>query len=535
MLWNNESTLHCSSSESQTLREYVYRPTHNVERSAMTSEHECHHSTTRCCSIIPPYILASIANHASTPESVKASARNSLLSTTLFHQNREYICARRRQGGGVIAGHTVNLPTTSAGPKRLNRMIYSAEHTMVLDKTVLRSEGKPAVPDSAANECYDGFGSTFKFYSDIFDRNSIDNAGMSLIGTVHYLQGYQNAQWNGAQMIFGDGDGTYFNRFTTPLEIVGHELTHGVTQYTANLVFKGISGALNESMSDVFGIMVKQYMLNQTSAQSDWLIGVGLFTSRVNGVALRSMKDPGSAYDDPALGGKDPQPRHFSQVNTNLYPDDLDDGGVHVFSGVPNHAFYLVATRLGGYAWDRAGRIWYSVLSGGKLPNTANFHVFATMTCDEAERLFGTSVKTVVEQAWGEVGVVVGTGPPQPPQPLPQITAAGKWSGTIGSSRIELTCSVFGQTLTGSGSMIDSANVASPFTVVNGHYGLDRSVRFEAMSPSPHTSKTMYYGVMAASGMTISGSWESAYRIEFLKLGYPDSILSGTFNLTRTS
>src|SRR4029079_944922 len=134
-------------------------------------------------------------------------------------------------------------------------------------------------------------------------------------------------------------------------------LTHGVTQDEAQLVYSNQSGALNESLSDVFGSLIKQFSLNQTADQADWLIGAGLLTKQVNGVALRSMKAPGTAYNDPVLG-KDPQPAHMKDyVNTIS-----DNGGVHINSGIPNHAFYLIATQIGGNAWEKAGQIWYLTL-----------------------------------------------------------------------------------------------------------------------------------------------------------------------------
>src|SRR5919202_3361246 len=149
---------------------------------------------------------------------------------------------------------------------------------------------------------------------------------MDLIGTVHYDKDHDNASWNGSQMIFGDGDGQYFNRFTLAIDVMGHELTHGVTGNTARLEYHDQPGALNESMSDVFGSLVKQYASSpqQTAQQADWLIGAGLFTTRVNGVALRSMKAPGTAYDDPTLG-RDPQPAHMSNYDNTT----ADNGGVH--------------------------------------------------------------------------------------------------------------------------------------------------------------------------------------------------------------
>jgi len=137
---------------------------------------------------------------------------------------------------------------------------------------------------------------------------------MVLAGTVHYGHEYQNAFWNGEQMVFGDGE--IFNRFTIAIDVVAHELSHGVTETEVGLIYFGQSGALNESLSDVFGALVKQYQKQQTADQADWLIGEGLLAEGVNGKGLRSMTQPGTAYDDPLLG-KDPQPGHMKV----FYPD----------------------------------------------------------------------------------------------------------------------------------------------------------------------------------------------------------------------
>ncbi len=204
----------------------------------------------------------------------------------------------------------------------------------------MRKEGAAASGDAAVDEAYDGLGATFDFYLEACQRNSIDDAGLPLDATVHFGKNYDNAFWNGSQMVFGDGDGKLFNRFTVALDVIGHELTHGVTEHEAALVYQGQPGALNESMSDVFGSLVKQYALKQDAAAADWLIGAGLLAKGVKGVALRSMKAPGTAYDDRVLG-KDPQPAHMKDfVRTTD-----DNGGVHINSGIPNHAFYLAATR----------------------------------------------------------------------------------------------------------------------------------------------------------------------------------------------
>jgi Zn-dependent metalloprotease len=208
-------------------------------------------------------------------------------------------------------------------------------------------------PDLAVDEAYDGLGATFAFFLKAYGRNSIDGAGMPLDATVHYGVRYDNAFWNGRQMVFGDGDGKLFNRFTIALDVIGHELTHGVTSREAGLIYRGQPGALNESLSDVFGALIKQYKLKQTADKADWLIGAGLFTRSVHGVAIRSMKAPGTAYDDRVLG-KDPQPAHMSS-----YIDTTEDnGGVHLNSRYPEPAFYLAATALGSEV-RKAGRIWY--------------------------------------------------------------------------------------------------------------------------------------------------------------------------------
>jgi Zn-dependent metalloprotease len=203
-------------------------------------------------------------------------------------------------------------------------------------------------------------------------------------------------------MVFGDGDGQLFNRFTISLDVIGHELTHGVTEDEGPLDYQAQSGALNESISDVFGSLVKQHALGQTADQADWLIGAGLLAEGVQGKALRSMAEPGTAFDDPVLG-KDSQPAHMRD-----YVRTVDDnGGVHTNSGIPNRAFSLVATKLGGSAWDRAGRIWYESLRDPTLSRTSGFRRFGHLTERVAKRLYGegSDEATAVADAWEQVGV----------------------------------------------------------------------------------------------------------------------------------
>lgn len=221
-------------------------------------------------------------------------------------------------------------------------------------------------------------------------------------------------------MVYGDGDEDQpigerlFNRFTIAIDIIGHELTHGVTQFEAKLVYSRQPGALNESMSDVFGSLVKQRQLNQTANQADWIIGAGLLTENVNGIGIRTMKEPGTAYDDPVLG-KDPQPGHMRDyVNTIS-----DNGGVHINSGIPNHAFYFTAMELGGFAWGKAGQIWYVTLRD-KLSENSSFQDCANLTYVTAAELYGDGSieQLAVKKGWTEVGLTVdGSAPPPTTEP----------------------------------------------------------------------------------------------------------------------
>jgi Zn-dependent metalloprotease len=300
----------------------------------------------------------------------------------------ERFATQRRLGDLLIAG-------------KPRRDIYTANNKPRTPGHLIRSEGNAATGDPAVDEAYDYMGNTYAFYWDLFNRDSIDDQGMPLHGTVHYDKDYDNAFWDGRQMIYGDGDNQQFTRFTKSIDVIGHELTHGVTQNEAGLIYWGETGALNESISDVFGSLVKQYTNNQTAQQADWLIGQGLFTASVNGVAIRSMKAPGTAYHDPVLGD-DPQPAHMRD-----YVRQVDDnGGVHINSGIPNHAFYLAAISLGGYAWQNLGTIWYETLLHPLLRKTAKFQNFAKLTLLNAQSLFpGGPEAQAVGDAWAEVGI----------------------------------------------------------------------------------------------------------------------------------
>ncbi|MFB9390907.1 M4 family metallopeptidase [Streptomyces coeruleoprunus] len=347
-------------------------------------------STPCFCTIVPPHLLDRLAR-AGDP-AIADAARRTLVTDAA---NRT---ARRLTT--VVGVRTVgDAPAVTGKPRRT---VFDAEHRTQLPGRKVRAEGAEPVRDATVNRAYAGLGATFDLFLDVFGRDSIDGSGLPLDATVHYDRDYGNAFWNGEQMVFGDGDGEIFRDFTIPVDVIGHELAHGVTQYTANLAYFSQPGALNESMSDVFGSLVKQYALGQTAEQADWLIGAGLLSDRVEGVALRSMKAPGTAYDDDVLG-KDPQPATMDDYVETA----ADNGGVHINSGIPNHAFYLLATALGGHAWERAGRIWYDVLTGGKLKETADFAAFARLTVAAARERYGEggAEDQAVVKAWSTVGV----------------------------------------------------------------------------------------------------------------------------------
>jgi Zn-dependent metalloprotease len=331
------------------------------------------------CFIVPPYLLRRIAQ-LDDPRFARAAAA----AQASLVLERPYVAPVARS----------SLRARSLEP--VSRTISSAGNTSTLPGTLLEEPF-----DDAAQEAWDGLGQTHDLFAQVFERASIDDENLRLDATVHYERNYDNAFWNGERMVFGDGDNEIFRRMTASVSVIGHELTHGVTQYTAGLEYQGQSGALNESMSDVFGALVEQYALSQTAADASWLIGFGLFTDEVEGSAIRSLKAPGTAYDDDVLG-KDPQPDHMDG-----YIETRDDnGGVHLNSGIPNRAFYLTAAAIGGNAWERAGRIWYSTLTGG-LSSTSSFSDFAARTTDAAESLFGAASEevTAVASAWQTVGV----------------------------------------------------------------------------------------------------------------------------------
>ena len=338
--------------------------------------------------ILPPYILERLAESADTR--IRRRAIEAIAQSAALRATRSTLAAM-----GAMAA----IPSPRG---RKHRLVYDAKNGSFanLPGTLVREEGDRATKDAAVNEAYNHSGYTYDFYKRVFDRNSLDDRGMSLVSSVHLGRRLNNAFWTGEQMAYGDGDGSLFVRFTKSLDVVGHELTHGVITYTSNLEYHDEPGALNEHLADVFGSLVKQWKKDQTAAQADWLIGPDIMGPDTEAGALRTFRDEPAYEDDPLLG-TDPQPKHMR----DRYDGPSDNGGVHINSGIPNHAFYLAARAIGGRAWEKAGRIWYDTMLA--LTPTSDFADMAERSQQEADARFGarSRERRAVRDAWKAVGL----------------------------------------------------------------------------------------------------------------------------------
>jgi Zn-dependent metalloprotease len=339
----------------------------------------------RCaCCALPPHLIDHIA--AKTGDKDAAQRQ---------HETSDRVRAQR---------HTTAAASKKAPAGHGERSLYDAGGKEHLPGRLVRAEGAKPVADKTVNEAYDNVGLTLDFYTKVFGRDSLDGKGMDVSASVHYGDKWTNAMWDGEQMLFGDGDGLHIGGFTRALDIVAHELTHAVTQHAipgglgvvqrnGKPDLAGEAGALNESISDVFGSLVKQWHLKQDVNKADWLVGAGILAPTI-GHAVRSLKDPGNSaitYEN------DHQVAHMSRY--------VKDGDVHANSGIPSHAFYLAAHALGGHAWGHAGRIWYDTIA--LLHAKSTFADAAKATSETAARLYGAASKEqhAVRAAWEKVGV----------------------------------------------------------------------------------------------------------------------------------
>ena len=337
---------------------------------------------------IPPYILDALTR--AVDEATRRSAIESVIASAAMRARRDTLSC---------------LPLMAAIPsvrQAKERRIYDMRGgTYPLPGKPIASEGgkKPLKP-GAVREAYENLGLTYDFYKTRFGRNSLDGEGQALIASVHYGKAYNNAFWNGEQMVFGDGDGKIFTRFSRSLDVVAHELSHGVVAHTCNLEYHGEPGALNEHFADVFGVLTEQWSLGQTADKASWLVGAEILGPKAGIKAIRTFKGEKAFAGDP-LFGTDPQPKHMK----DFYNGEDDDGGVHINSGIPNHAFFLAASALGGKAWETIGPVWYKALSA--LDRKSGLKDAARTTWEIARRVYGPKSReaTAVKAGWKGVGL----------------------------------------------------------------------------------------------------------------------------------
>jgi Zn-dependent metalloprotease len=352
----------------------------------------CSHAHNALHCMVPPYLLERLA-HSPTASVREWAIKNLTMSATLR--------SRRATMAGPEVMQAMQLGARALVVKK-SRTVYDAKGDFRLPGTLAREEGDPPSNDAIVNEAYTGAGYVYDFYKKFYARNSLDDRGMRIISSVHVGEGggspMSNAFWDGTQIAYGDGDGQVFVHFTRALDVVAHELTHGVTSYSSNLIYQGQSGALNEHFSDVFGVLVRQWRKKQNAAKANWLIGDDILVKTSTRRALRDMENPGTAFkNDPDLGD-DPQPAHMKK----LFRGAADNGGVHINSGIPNRAFVLAAQTIGGNAWEITGKIWYDTLL--QLKAAATFADCAKLNRKIAAAQSKTS-GAAVDKAWKAVGL----------------------------------------------------------------------------------------------------------------------------------
>lgn len=375
-----------------------------MERARCEARHSC------TCSIVPPYMIDAMKLRGDSETRKMAqelAVAGAQVRDARLAAEPEDVSAQVAAlvgGGGTTAGTAAGLTLVTAASDTLQRHIYDGQMRAALPGQPARDESEPAVQDQAVNDAYDAAGATYAFFSKAYGRASLDGKNLPLVLTVHHRRNHNNAYWNGTQMLFGDGDGSLFvvGGFSSSLSVVGHELAHGVVQFSGGLVYSGESGALNEHVADVFGALTEQYTKHQQAHEATWLIGEHLVANGGSPMSLRSLEEPGTAYRGHPILGDDPQPYHMRDYVHTL----TDEGGVHINSGIPNHAFFLVARALKGFAWERAGQIWYDALLALNQPH-ATFQTWARATAQSAARRYGVGSieERAVHRAWRLVGL----------------------------------------------------------------------------------------------------------------------------------
>ena len=339
------------------------------------------------CHIVPQDVLRRLAEDRSLDSAQRKAFADTAKIDIEFRKLRAQ-AARLSRAAEAIAGPAAR----EAAPPTIS--IYTCNHTQTLPGTPINNPGGST--DPTAKRVYLETVALAEFYQTVFGRNSIDGAGMALISSIHYGVKYNNAFWNGSQMTYGDGDGAIFVDFSAGNDVIGHELTHGVTQHTLKLGYSGDAGGLNESISDCFGSMFRQWQAGQTAGQADWFIGkdiMGPAAIAKGLICLRDMANPAAAH---CLA---PQPTQYSQITPGMDP--------HYSSGPPNLAFCVACKAAGGKSWETVGQVWYRSLTGfGPSPNL-KMKAFANRTRAVVAQLYpgNAALAAAVDGGWKHVGL----------------------------------------------------------------------------------------------------------------------------------
>lgn len=278
---------------------------------------------------------------------------------------------------------------------------YSASNPVAItDDNDIWGEATDDRRHDAAVDAHYGAQMTYDFYKDILGRDSIDGAGEVMQSNVHIRTNYVNAFWDGTTMNYGDGDGRQAGPLTT-LDIAGHEITHGLTERTAGLIYRNESGGINESMSDIMGTGVEWYAAQRNPAvQFDWLVGEDAWT-------------PGNGNDDALRYMDDPTRDNYSIDHYSNYPKQRE---VHGSSGIMNNAFYLLAeggtNKTSGMSVDNGIGVEDSLKIFGRalihyMTPSTTFSQAREATINAATDLYGADSAQVasLQQAWSAVGV----------------------------------------------------------------------------------------------------------------------------------
>lgn len=238
-----------------------------------------------------------------------------------------------------------------------------------------------------------------RFMREVLRRPTLDGHGMPSRCCTHYSRSYCNAFWSGEEAVFGDGDGLMLRPFVAAVDFIGHEFMHAVTQFTAGLAYEGEAGALNESMSDVFGVALRQWVAG-ADAPPDWRFApavVGPTAQELGWDCLRHVAQPDAA------SSMTKQPAR--------YGDYVPGGEPHTNSGIPNRAFYMATQNLGTQSWQLPLRCWYEALVAAANRPGLRFAEFAALTVRMAAKASPTAAASV-EAAWRAVDVPVAAAVP---------------------------------------------------------------------------------------------------------------------------